>query len=406
MPVRIAYLISQYPAVNHTYILQEIRTLRTLGIEIHVISIRPPDRPPERLSVEELQELRATYTVLSAGIGRILAAHLRTFFGRPLAYLSGLWQALRLSAGNPRKAISNVIYFGEAVVIGRRLIRLGLTHLHCHFASTVAFFVAAIFPVTFSVTIHGDGELKDPIGFHLAEKIACVRFICCVSSHGRSQLMKASEQRYWNKLEVSPLGVDCTLFSPPASRRHRGPFEIVCVATLSPPKGLPLLIKAVDHLVRQERSVHLRLVGDGPHRRDLERQIANLGLQAHVTLEGNCNQDRVQAFYREADLFALASFAEGIPVVLMEAMAMEVPCVATWITGIPELIRHGIDGWLVAPGDVDHLADAIATLMDDPELRQRLGRSARIRVQEKYDLARNTERLAEIYRRRLASNSS
>jgi colanic acid/amylovoran biosynthesis glycosyltransferase len=335
-----------------------------------------------------------------------LAAHLRTLLGRPLPYLSALWQAMQLSGGNPRKAIANITYLGEAVVIGDRLLRLGLGHLHCHFASTVAFFVAGIFPVTFSATIHGPSEFNDVVGFYIAQKIARARFVCAISSYGRSQLMKASEPRYWGKLEVSPLGVDCALFSPPASRRHQGPFEILCVATLSPAKGLPLLIKAVDRLVRQGRSIHLRLVGDGPHRRDLESEIARLGLEGHTTLEGNCNQDRVQAFYREADLFALASFAEGVPVVLMEAMAMELPCVTTWITGIPELIRHGIDGWLVAPGDVDQLADAIAKLMDDPELRQRLGRSARIQVQEKYDLVRNTEHLAAIYRRRLASSSS
>jgi glycosyltransferase involved in cell wall biosynthesis len=159
-------------------------------------------------------------------------------------------------------------------------------------------------------------------------------------------------------------------------------------------------------LVHQGRSIHLRLVGDGPDRQDLEGAIAKRGLEGHVTLEGNCNQERVLAFYRKADLFALASFAEGIPVVLMEAMAMEIPCVATWITGIPELIRHGIDGWLVPPADEEQLADAIAKLMDNPELRGKLGRSARVRVQEKYDLQRNIERLAEIYRRRLASSSS
>jgi colanic acid/amylovoran biosynthesis glycosyltransferase len=404
--MRIAYLVSRYPAINHTYILREIRMLRALGIEIHVVSIRPPDRPPEQLSVEELEELRATYTVLTAGVRVILVAHLRTLLGRPLPYLSGLWQGVQLSGGNPRKAIANITYFGEAVVIGDRLLRLGLGHLHCHFASTVAFFVAGIFPVAFSATIHGPGEFNDVLGFYIAQKIARALFVCTISSYGRSQLMKASEPRYWDKLEVSPLGVDCALFSPPAARRHQSPFEILCVATLSPPKGLPLLIKAVDRLVREGRSIHLRLVGDGPNRRDLESEIANLGLTGHTTLEGNCNQERVQAFYREADLFALASFAEGVPVVLMEAMAMELPCVATWITGVPELIRHGIDGWLVAPGDVDQLADAIAKLMDDPELRQRLGRSARIRVQEKYDLVRNTEHLAAIYRRRLASNSS
>jgi glycosyltransferase involved in cell wall biosynthesis len=148
------------------------------------------------------------------------------------------------------------------------------------------------------------------------------------------------------------------------------------------------------------------LVGDGPNRARLESAISARGLEQHVTLEGSCNHDRVLDFYRQTDLFALASFAEGVPVVLMEAMAMEIPCVATWITGIPELIRHGTDGWLVPPADEEQLADAIGRLMDDAELRQKLGRSARVRVQEDYNLTRNAERLAEIYRRRLASSTS
>jgi len=292
------------------------------------------------------------------------------------------------------------------VVIGHRLLRLGLSHLHCHFASTVALFVARIFPVTYSVTIHGPAEFNDVRGSHLAQKVARARFICAISAYGRSQLMKASERCYWDKLEVNPLGVDCTRFLPPRQRQDQDPFKILCVATLSPAKGLPLLIGAVERLVRQGRSIHLRLVGDGPDRRHLESVIASLGLEGQVTLEGNCNQDRVQAFYRETDLFALASSAEGVPVVLMEAMAMEVPCVATRITGIPELIRHGIEGWLVPPADEEQLAGAIAKLMDDPGLRRKLGRSARIRVQEEYDLERNAGRLAEIYRRRLASSAS
>ncbi len=404
--MRLAYLVSQYPAINHTYILREICALRAIGFDIDVISVRPPDRLPEELNAEELDELRETYTVLTAGAGAILAAHVLTLLRRPLAYLAGLSEALRLSGGDPRKAIANITYFGEAVVIGHRLLRLGLRHLHCHYASTVALFVARIFPVTYSITIHGPAEFDDVRGSYLADKVARARFVCAISFYGRSQLMKASQPRYWDKLEVNSLGVDCTRFLPSRHRQDQSPFEVLCVATLTPSKGLPLLITAVESLVRQGRSIHLRLVGDGPDRQDLESAIARSGLEGHVTLEGKCNQDRVLAFYGETDLFVLASFAEGIPVVLMEAMATELPCIATWITGIPELIRHGIDGWLVPPADEEQLADTIAKLMDDPELRRKLGRSARIRVQEKYDLERNTERLAEIYRRRLASSSS
>jgi len=219
-------------------------------------------------------------------------------------------------------------------------------------------------------------------------------------------LRKAADPRDWHKFEVSPLGVDPASFQPALPREHRDPFEILCVGRLAPAKAQHVLIGTVDRLRSQGRSVRLRLVGDGPDRSRLENLIAARGLAAHVRLEGFCNRERVQEFYRAADLFALASFAEGVPVVLMEAMAMEIPCVATWITGIPELIRHGIDGWLVPPADEEQLAAAIARLMDDPALGRRLGQSARARIVEKYNLARNTERLAEIYRRRLASRLS
>jgi glycosyltransferase involved in cell wall biosynthesis len=142
-------------------------------------------------------------------------------------------------------------------------------------------------------------------------------------------------------------------------------------------------------------------VGDGPERQALEGEIAERRLTGAVRLAGSCNPDRVIDFYARTDAFALASFAEGVPVVLMEAMAMEIPCVATWIAGVPELIRDGVDGLLVPPADAEALAAALERLMDDPALRARLGESARRRVLECYDLKRNSARLGETFRRYL-----
>jgi len=399
--IRLAYLVSQYPAVNHTYILTEVRALRKLGFEVQVVSIRASDRPPENLSEEELDEQRETYTVLKAGIVTIFAAHVLTMLRRPLAYLRGLFEVSRLSRGF-REALANLIYFGESVVVGHRMCYLNVNHVHSHYTSTVALFIARVFPITFSATIHGPDEFNDVIGFHVAKKVARARFLCAISSYALSQLMKASEPRHFSKLEMNPLGIDCGKFLPREHRSNPSRFEVLCVGRLAPAKAQHLLIKAIDRLVREGRqSVHLRLVGDGPDWVLLQNLVSARGLEHHVTLEGACNHDRVLSFYQQTDLFVLASFAEGVPVVLMEAMAMEIPCVATWITGIPELIRHGEDGWLVPPADEAQLSAAIARLMDDAELRKKLGRSARLRVQEKYDLERNVERLAEIYRKRL-----
>jgi glycosyltransferase involved in cell wall biosynthesis len=311
--------------------------------------------------------------------------------------------ALRLAQANLPKTVSNLMYFAEAVVTGHHMRRRGLQHVHTHFASNVALLMGRVFPISFSATIHGPDEFNDVAGFYLAEKVARARFLCAISRYALSQLMKASSPQHWNKLEVSPLGVDTGVFLPRARRDNPERIELLCVGRLAPAKAQHILLAAIDRLVREgRRSLHLRLVGDGPERGALERVVKERGLEDNVTLEGACNQDRVLSFYRQTDIFVLASFAEGVPVVLMEAMAMEIPCVATWVTGVPELIRHGVDGSLIPPADEEQLAQAIALLVDDAELRRRLGTSARARVEEKYNLARNTSRLGDIYRRRLS----
>jgi glycosyltransferase involved in cell wall biosynthesis len=225
-------------------------------------------------------------------------------------------------------------------------------------------------------------------------------FVAAISRFAASQVMKSSAPRNWSKIRVLPLGVDPADLTPHhPSPEEAAPIRIVSVATLAPVKGFHILLAAAAILARRGRRLELTIVGDGPDRPALEEAIAKLGLTGAVHLAGRCNHDRVIDHYRAADIFALASFAEGVPVVLMEAMAMEIPCVATWITGIPELIRDGVDGLLGPPGDPETLADAIASLMDDPELRLRLGQSARRRIVESYDLKRNSNRLAEEFRR-------
>ncbi len=404
--MRLAYLVSQYPAINHTFILREIRALRAQGFELHVISIRPPDRPTAGLSEEEREEAGQTFTVLTAGFGPVLAAHLATLARRPFAYAGGILYALRLARLDLKKALANLLYFAEAVVVGHRLRRLALRHVHTHFSSTVALLVARVFPVSFSATIHGPDEFNDVAGFYVAQKVARAAFICAISRYACSQLMKASDPCHWHKVELCALGVDPTLFQPRPHRDDPGRFEILCVGRLAPAKAQQVLVGAVDRLRQQGRRVRLRLAGDGPERGRLEALIAARGLGDYVALEGFCSQERIRALYGETDLVAMPSFAEGVPVALMEAMAMEIPCVASWVCGVPELIRNGVDGLLVPPADAARLAEAIACLMDDPGLRRRFGRSAREQVIDKFHLGRNTERLAAIYRQRLASSAS
>jgi len=282
--------------------------------------------------------------------------------------------------------------------------RVGQRHVHVHLASqaaSVGLYVHHVFRVGYSITVHGPDEFYDAKGQNLQEKIAAADFICCISFFARSQLMKFSPYVHWKKLVVSRLGVNPDLFSPSPKRVAPDVFEVLCVGRLTGAKGQHLLIDAVDKLASQGRSVRLRVVGSGPDEASLKAHAAETGRPDLVVFEGAVNQDHIRTLYRAADIFCIASFAEGIPVVLMEAMAMEIPCVTTHITGIPELIRNGVDGMLVAASDVDGLAEAMAKLMDDPELRMQIGRNGRARVLEHYDLRRSVEKLASIFIERI-----
>ena len=198
-------------------------------------------------------------------------------------------------------------------------------------------------------------------------------------------------------------GVDPTGFAPRPFRATALPFEIICVGRLAPVKGQHLLIAAMAALVEEGRAVRLRFAGDGPERIALREDVERRGLSDRVKFEGNVNQDKLRDLYRESDALVLSSFAEGLPVVLMEAMAMEIPCVAPWVNGIPEIVTHETDGLLAPPGDAGALARAIGRLMDDTELRRALGEKARLKILEKFDLRRNTEHLADVFRRRLST---
>jgi glycosyltransferase involved in cell wall biosynthesis len=350
----------------------------------------------------ERLEVSGTFYVKSAGLAAIARAHLSTFARTPLAYLRGLVFAIGLGGLDLRRILFGIFYFGEAVVIGRWMESLELRHLHAHFAnaaSTVALIARRIFPIDFSFTMHGPDELYDIPGFFLQEKIKAASLVCCIGYFARSQLMRLVPPHEWGKLEVSPLGVDLSIFTPRKARPQPASLEVVCVGRLVPAKGQHVLLEAVANLVRAGHQLRLRLVGDGPDRPSLERAAAQL--DGAVIFEGSVNQDKVLQIYGDADIFVLASFAEGIPVVLMEAMAMEIPCISTYVAGIPELIRSEVDGILVMPSDDRALAAAIERLIIDPDLRARLGAAARKRVMQKYDLNCNVARLAQLLSNRL-----
>ena len=316
------------------------------------------------MTSEEQDESSTTFYVKREGVRGSLRAHLAVLVKSPRSYFAGLWFALRLAGTDLRRLIFAVFYFVEAVILGRWMESQGLRHLHVHFANaaaTVGLIASRTFPIEFSLTVHGPDEFYDAPGLRLAEKIAGASFACCIGQFARSQLMKLSPPDEWGKFEIGPLGVDPQLFTPRPFRSAPDTFEILCVGRLVPAKGQHVLVAAVSRLVKSNPNFRLRLVGDGPDRKASKHAIAAADLSRHIVLEGSANQDRIRDYYRQADIFVLASFAEGIPVVLMEAMAMEIPCVSTFVAGIPELIRNDIDGILVPPSDDRALASCDQT---------------------------------------------
>jgi glycosyltransferase involved in cell wall biosynthesis len=404
MSHRIAYLVSQYPAYSHTFILREARQLRELGVGIAVASINAPDRPLDKLTAVERDEAEHTFYIKSQGGLKAAVALGKTLAHHPLGVLRGLKHAVKLGGWDVKRLLYHVFYLAEALLAGQWMRSQNLVHLHVHFATpaaSVGMLVKTVFGYGFSFTVHGPDEFYDAPGYNLPEKIAAADFIFCISHYARSQVMKLSPVQAWSKLDVCRLGVDTERFVPVPRRPANESCNLLCVGRLTPAKGLAILLEAVAQLQGQDILLTLTLVGMGPDEQSLRQYARQLGISRHVHFTGAVNQDHILDFYKAADIFVLPSFAEGLPVVLMEAMAMEIPCITTAITGIPELINNGEDGLLVAASDLAGLTDAISLLADDEALRRQLGQAGRRKVLACYDLHKNTLHLFEALHNRL-----
>jgi colanic acid/amylovoran biosynthesis glycosyltransferase len=404
---QLTYLISCYPAITHTFILREILALRELGCIVRTVSIKSPERSSDGLTSVEEAERQQTFYVKGRGLRRIAWDHLKCFTSRPLRYLAGLWFTVRLCGLAFQYLPNYLLYFAEAIVVGEWMRRKDLDHLHVHFAnagSTVALIISKVYPVQYSMTVHGPDEFYAEVFYRLKEKTRGASFICCISQFCRGQLMKASSIDDWHKFEVCPLGVDPNWFHPGQAPVEQE-FGVCCVGRLVAAKGQAVLLEAAAALLNRGKRVHVHLIGDGPDRKALQELIIRHNITENVTFHGSVNQDRLRSLLAEASVFVLPSFAEGVPVSLMEAMAMEIPCISTVTAGIPELISSGVNGILVPPSDAASLAEALEMLIGNPEYRLKLGRAGRRKIMEQYNLQDNARRLACVFARRLAVRS-
>jgi colanic acid/amylovoran biosynthesis glycosyltransferase len=403
---KLTYLLSVYPAVSHTFFLNEICELRKLGFAIEVASINTPERPSDGMTVREVEELKNTFYIKTMKHSHILRVLLKILFTQPLVVWRGLRSALDLDPYNLKASIYCLFYLLEALLVGDWMQRRGHNHLHVHFGgavATVAVLVTAAWGIPYSIMIHGPDEFYDVNQTYLRKKVEQALFVFCISDYCRSQVMKICGPSHWDKLHVLRLGVDPDVFVPDLSAKSDSVIEIVCVGRLVPTKGQLILLRAVSELLAKGYPVRLRLIGEGADRPRLERFILDHALGDVVVLEGARNHESTRRLLGRADIFALASFAEGLPVALMEAMAMQIPCVSTYVGAIPELIRDGLDGLLVPASSHEALCNALERLIVDPELRQTLAHSGRLRVLELHNLKRNVNCLATAFAKRLST---
>jgi colanic acid/amylovoran biosynthesis glycosyltransferase len=402
--VRLAYLCNLYPAVSHSFIRREIEGVERGGHEVCRFSLRPARG--DLRDEADLREMERTEAVLARGAGRLLLSALILCLSRPIRTGAAMAAAWRLGRPGLTAKARHAAYWLEAAWLVRRLERLGIQHVHAHFGTNpaaVALLVRAFGGPPFSFTVHGPDEFDAPVALSLGKKIEDSTFVAAISSYGRSQLMRWSAPEDWRKIEVIRCGLDSDFLDATAENVPATSTEFVCIARLSAQKGLPLLIAACDRLRAAENRFSVTIIGDGELREALEADIRGRKLDDCVRLAGVCTSSEIRDHLRSARALVLPSFAEGLPVVLMEALALSRPVIGTAIAGIPELVDEKC-GWLVPAGSEEALADAMAQALraSPTELVAKAG-VGRTRVREMHDANRNAALLIDAIARRTAS---
>jgi colanic acid/amylovoran biosynthesis glycosyltransferase len=396
--MHVAYLINQYPKVSHSFIRREILALERQKVDVLRIALRGWDG--EVVDKEDIVERERTRYVLSDGMWPLFFAVIRAFLTRPAKFLRAFLLILKMSRGAERPFPVHVMYLAEACRILFWLKEFSIEHVHAHFGTNsaeVAMLAHTLGGPTWSFTVHGPEEFDKAPLIGLAEKIRSSTFVVAISFFGRSQLYRLVDRAQWRKIHVIHCGVDST-FLDAASRMPEG-RKLVCVGRLCEQKGQFLLIEAAQRLAKEGIDFQLTLAGDGELRSEIEGLIEQLGLSDKVSITGWISGEQVRCEILASRALVLPSFAEGLPVVLMESMVLLRPVISTYIAGIPELVENGKSGWLVPAGDVDALCDAMRACLLSPISRlMDMGQTGRQTVLAHHDVAKESEKLFGLFK--------
>jgi len=391
----VTYLTGHFPMVSHTFILREVLHLRRIGVRVATASVRRPDRG-QLIGQHEIEAERSTFYLASAAanVVGLVHSHLRCIVGNPARWFNAAGLAWKTRHRGLAAWVRQLAYFLEAGLLASHMQQSNTKHLHNHFADssyTVAMLASAMTGIPFSFTVHGPAEFYDVARWRLDEKVARAKFVACISHFTRSQMMLFSDQAHWHKLKIVHCGVEPEYYGG-AGRDVFGK-RVLFVGRLVAVKGVRLLIEAVGQLRRSHPDLKLTIVGDGSERAALEALTSELGLTDLVTFAGYRPQHAVADILRDTDMLVLPSFAEGVPIVLMEAMASRLPVIASQVAGVPELVEDGVTGFLVPPGDQVALANRLDALLSQPRLAAEMGKSGRIKVERDFDIEKEAAQL-------------
>ena len=399
VPLRIAYLINQYPKVSHSFIRREILALERQGIEVLRVALR--GWVGELVDAEDLREREQTQYVLKGGGLSLLSALFQCALASPGQFISALLLALRMGQRAERPTLIHLIYWTEACRILPWLRAYGACHLHAHFGTNsaeVAMLVHALGGPPYSFTVHGPEEFDKPQFIGLGEKIRRSAFVVAISSYGRSQLFRWVGHDQWPKVRVVHCGLERAFHEVAPVPIPETP-RLVCVGRLCEQKGQLLLIQAANRLEEKGIDFELVFAGDGEMRAEVEKLIRQFGLEKRVRITGWISGDRVREEILAARGMVLPSFAEGLPVVIMEAMALRRPVLTTFVAGIPELVRPGETGWLFPAGSVDELAAAMEDFLATPlDVLKRVADAGHQRVLDRHSIDTEATKLAALFR--------
>jgi len=393
--MKIGYFINQYPKVSHSFIRREIASLEKSGLSVSRYALKSDYS--ELVDKKDILEYGNTNFILATSKLKMLLICFCILISTPILWLRAFFIVNRIGFKSERGLLRHYFYFLEACVLKELIKKDKIQHLHAHFGTNpavIALLASKLASVPYSFTVHGPEEFDKPQFISLPEKIKHASFVVAISSFGKSQLYRLIKNTHWHKIKVVHCGLEPEFFSNYESKSVEE-NKLVCIGRLCEQKGQSLIIDALHILKKKKVDFSLRLIGDGEMRAEIEDKIQQYNLEDNIKITGWMSSEQINTEILNSKLTLLPSFAEGLPVVIMESMSLEKPVISTYIAGIPELIKNNENGWLVPAGDEKTLADTLEVVLDlDTNDIKEIGKKARTTAIERHHIDIESTKLA------------